>query len=96
MIYRRLSVKENLQFAETKTFRNMNFINENNGSDLKLDDFILTLKKGEIFVKYGNYGNPHLRFVQLTDDEEKLIWKPISSCSFFKSTRSIETIDVFQ
>lgn len=94
MIYRRLSVKENLQNGETKTFRNLNFNNENNCSDLKLDDFLMILKKGEIFVKYGNYGNPHLRFVQLTDDEERLIWKPISSCSFFKSTHYIETTDV--
>lgn len=92
LIYRRLSYRSNLMLAETKTFKQI--MAKDTNKELKPEEMLSLLKKGENFVKYGNYGNPHIRFVQLTEDEDRLIWKPISSCSFLRSTRSIDTIDV--
>jgi hypothetical protein len=81
--------------AETNTFKPIIGKDSKNNSEMKPEDFLLLLKKGEIFIKYGNYGNPHLRFVQLTEDEDRLIWKTISTCSFLRSARSIDTIEVY-
>ena len=61
---------------------------------MKSDEIIKLLKTGQVFIKYGNYGNPHYRLVKLTDDEKKLTWEAISSCSIFSRTKYLATIDV--
>lgn len=52
------------------------------------------LKAGQTFIKYGNYGNPHIRFVRLSEDEKRITWEAISSCSLFNRVKYIETIHV--
>ena len=31
--------------------------------------------KGTLFTKYGRYGKPKLRLVQLSEDESEIIWR---------------------
>jgi hypothetical protein len=68
--------------------------NANKFHELKSDEIIKLLKAGQTFIKYGNYGNPHIRFVRLSEDEKTLTWEAISSCSIFNRTKCLETINV--
>jgi hypothetical protein len=77
-----------------------NLTQRNNNSELKKDetlnekqilDNLETIKKGDIFYKYGKDDKPHKRFFQLTDDSKQLIWYDNSS---FKIFRSIKKIDI--
>ena len=90
LIYRRLNFKENLQSRETN-FR-ISLVKDNQKKNL--DDYLLLLKQGETFIKYGRKGNSHFRFIKLTKDEDKIIWKKVSTCSFFSFTHYIATKDV--
>ncbi len=62
--------------------------------ELKGDEIINLLKAGQTFIKYGNYGNPHIRFVRLSEDEKRITWEAISSCSIFNRVKYIETSHV--
>jgi hypothetical protein len=53
------------------------------------EDLINMLKAGQTFLKYGKKGEPHLRFVYLSKNEESLNWKPLTCC--FNSDRSLKT-----
>ena len=77
-----------------------NLTQRNNNPELKKDetlnekqilDNLETIKKGDIFYKYGKDDKPHKRFFQLTDDSKQLIWYDNSS---FKIFRSIKKIDI--
>lgn len=61
---------------------------------MKSTDIVSVLKDGEIFTKYGKMGNPHLRFVKLSDDEKKIVWYTLSGCKIFKKTKFIDVSDV--
>lgn len=65
-----------------------------NDKNIKAEEILKMLKKGEIFTKYGNKGRPHPRMVQLSQDEKKLIWRKVTGCSLFCKTRSINLSDV--
>ena len=52
------------------------------------------LKLGQVFTKYGNYGTPHTRFVQLSQDEKKLTWSSIGGCRFFRAVKSIDVNNI--
>ena len=62
--------------------------------NIKTEEIIKMLKKGESFIKYGNKGNPHTRLVQLTQDEKKIIWKNNTGCKIFCHIKSINVSDV--
>jgi hypothetical protein len=51
------------------------------------------LKKGETFIKYGKYGKPHERFVFLTEDEKRIVWRRLS-CMCLGSDKYIDTQNV--
>jgi hypothetical protein len=90
LIYKRL-------YAEglSQNLESLPKIDSNNKfNELKSDEIINLLKIGQTFIKYGTYGNPHIRFVKLSDDEKKLTWEVISSCSLFSRTKYLETINV--
>lgn len=72
------------QILDTSSFLN----------EMKGEEIIELLKAGEVFIKYGNYGNPHLRVVKLTEDEKRLTWYTQSSCSIFKKVKFLEVTDV--
>lgn len=90
LIYRRLYAEGLSQNLESHPKVELN----NKFNELKSHEIINLLKTGQNFIKYGNYGNPHLRFVKLSDDEKKLTWEAISSCSMFNRTKYLETIHV--
>ena len=54
------------------------------------EEMIGLLKLGQTFLKYGNKGKPHERFVYLSQDEKKLLWKPLT-CTCFSKERYIKT-----
>ena len=77
-----------------------NLTQRNNDSSLKKEetlnekqilDNLETIKKGDIFYKYGKDDKPHKRFFQLTDDSKQLIWYDNSS---FKIFRTIKKVDI--
>jgi hypothetical protein len=95
LIYRRLSLKVNPEeemLTSEKKDRNSTL------DDFKIDEkgesMLETLRRGEIFTKYGNKGNPHLRFVKLTDNDTKIIWKEINVCSLLKRNKYLEVRDL--
>jgi hypothetical protein len=65
-----------------------------NEKNIKTEEILKMLKKGEVFTKYGNNGSPHPRLVQLTQDEKKIVWRKITGCNIFCKTRSINLSDV--
>ena len=102
LIYRRLSVK-----AQTSQdfFEKLNKVNEPNkdpnvqmidpsNGDGKGEVIIKMLKSGEIFIKYGKYGDPHPRNVKLSEDEKKLYWYSSGGCNIFKKMKFIEISDI--
>jgi hypothetical protein len=36
------------------------------------------LQAGEFFLKFGRMGKPHMRYVQVSDDEEMIYWYEVS------------------
>lgn len=54
------------------------------------------LQKGESFIKYGKKGNPHRRFVRLSNDGRHIIWRNINGCgcNIFTKTKQIKISDV--
>jgi hypothetical protein len=109
LIYRRLSIKAKPggnvdQFYETG--QKLNFELGKNGeqhfnetsvdpsNDIKGEEVISMLKKGETFTKYGNFGQPHPRVIRLTVDEKRLEWFDKSSCNIFKKAKFIEVSEI--
>ena len=67
---------------EGKLYQDTNNINK--------EEMIKILRKGEIFLKYGKRGKPHLKFVKLSDDGTEIRWRYKSVCAnIFNRTKSI-------
>ena len=60
----------------------------------KSEEMIKMLVKGEIFTKYGKFGEPHLKVISVTPDLSKIIWKVPSACSLVTPLKEMEVIDV--
>lgn len=63
-------------------------------NEMKGEEIISMLKKGEVFTKYGKHGDPHPRMVKLSEDEKKIMWFTLGSCSIFKKTKFIEVSEI--
>ena len=59
------------------------------------EELLLSLKFGETFTKYGEYGSPHSKYVYLSEDEERLYWKPLN-CGIFEREHFIESKEVIE
>lgn len=104
LIYRRLSLKaqSHHDFIEkmnkaSENIKDPNLLQvyeSNNSNDIKGEEILRMLKHGEIFIKYGNFGDPHPRIVKLSEDEKRLIWHSTGSCTFFKKNKFVEISDI--
>jgi hypothetical protein len=63
-------------------------------NEMKGEEIISMLKNGEVFTKYGKHGDPHPRMVKLSEDEKRIMWFTLGSCSLFKKTKFIEVSDI--
>jgi hypothetical protein len=94
--------KDNIDNLQNEQINNNKIVikddkeNNNNSvlNDLKCNDNLKILKQGEVFTKYGKYGNPHLRFVKLTDDERRIVWHPVSGCGLLSRPKFLEVSEV--
>lgn len=96
LIYRRISFKEkkesdkNFKQNEVKDQNVVSDTESNNFNEINAKEMISLLKQGDNFTKYGSYGQPHFRFVKLSDDENRIIWMANAGCNIFTKTKFIE------
>lgn len=76
--------------ANTMTSSANNPMSSERGTIVNGEELIDMLKLGQKFIKYGRSGEPHERYVYLSQDEQTLFWKPLT-CLCFNSDRSIKT-----
>jgi hypothetical protein len=94
-MYKRLNVKTN---EVEQAVRNTAIVNPGGefmapAVHINTDELISILKAGDVFTKYGRSGNPHKTFVQLSQDEKRIIWKPYK-CTCFSRKRYMDTDSV--
>lgn len=66
-------------------------------SPIEGEELLKDLKKGEIFIKFGESGSPHPRLVRLTEDENKIIWARLSFCSkLFSKTKYLIATELLE
>jgi hypothetical protein len=92
LIYKRLNAKGHSEFQNEATARNSAALERPilDTGGKSAEDLLHVLKRGDVFMKYGHSGKPHKAFVQLTEDEKRIIWKPLV-CTCFKRNRYIDT-----
>jgi hypothetical protein len=76
--------------ANIMTSNANNPMSSERGTIVNGEELIDMLKLGQKFLKYGRSGEPHERYIYLSQDEQTLFWKPLT-CSCFNSDRSIKT-----